>query len=443
MNVASLLKTAKETRTAALEKVKALGDKIEKRTWDEAADAPALETAKAELEAAEAEVTRLQSLLDIESRSAGWTANSTTGDQPVNVALISKDKMGDKVANIRAQYRITDAILAASGQIQMEGLIREMHEEGLKEAGQARLNRQGGGVMVPYLLFGGGEKRDLVAGTTTAGGFTIQTDVGQLIPFLDPRPIVVRMGATLLTGLQGNIDFPRNDAAASAVWDTEQATSTETTPSFDRVQMSPNRLTAYTEYSRQLLQQSTISVEAFVRNRLLQARDNALDVAALTGAGGSAPTGITGVSGVTNISIAASPTWAKIVQFETTIASGDADMGRMAYLTTPSVAGILKTVKRDTAGNGFIWEGPNNGSGSVNGYPAFVSTLVPTTGGAHYMFFGNWQELIVGQWGGLELMADPYTRLKDATVQVVLNCWHDVAVRHGASFAYSSSVHPS
>lgn len=253
MNVASLLKTAKETRTAALEKVKALGDKIEKRTWDEAADAPALETAKAELEAAEAEVTRLQSLLDIESRSAGWTANSTTGDQPVNVALISKDKMGDKVANIRAQYRITDAILAASGQIQMEGLIREMHEEGLKEAGQARLNRQGGGVMVPYLLFGGGEKRDLVAGTTTAGGFTIQTDVGQLIPFLDPRPIVVRMGATLLTGLQGNIDFPRNDAAASAVWDTEQATSTETTPSFDRVQMSPNRLTAYTEYSLQRL----------------------------------------------------------------------------------------------------------------------------------------------------------------------------------------------
>lgn len=59
------------------------------------------------------------------------------------------------------------------------------------------------------------------------------------------------------------------------------------------------------------------------------------------------------------------------------------------------------------------------------------------------MFFGNWRSLILGQWGGLEITTDPYTRLKDATIQVVLNTWHDVAVDHGQAFAYSSSVHPS
>lgn len=439
MKVAELLKTAREERAAALEEIKALGDKIEKKSWNEDKDGPALETAKAALETAEKEVRRLEDLLEIEKRSTGWTSSATT-EKPVSVAYIGEGKTGDSLERARRDYRITDAIMAAAGKGQLEGLTREMHEEGLREARAANLSQYGSGVMVPYLLT---EKRDLVAGTTTTGGYTVQTDVERLIPFLDPRPIVARMGATMLMGLQGNIDFPRNDGSATATWDTEQATATETTPTFDRVQMSPNRLAAYTEYSLQLLRQSTIGVEAFVRNRLMQARDNALDLAALNGGGGSEPTGITGVSGVTNISIAASPTWAKIVQFETEIAANDADFGNLAYLTTPQIAGILKQVKRDVAGNGFIWEGPNDGSGTVNGYRAYVSTLVPTTGGAHYMFYGNWSKLLIGQWGGMELTADPYTRMKDATVQVVLNCWHDVAVEHGAAFAYSSSVHPS
>jgi HK97 family phage major capsid protein len=439
MNLAQQLKTAKEERSAALDKIKALYEKIESKTWSEDTDAPALEALKTEVDLADKNVQRLEDAMRLEMRSAGWTSSATT-EKSVNVAYIGEGKTGDNLQNIRSQYRVTDAILAATGKGNFEGLVREMHEEGLREAREARLSQYGSGVMIPYLLT---EKRDLVAGTTTTGGYTVQTDVERLIPFLDPRPIVARMGATMLMGLQGNIDFPRNDGTATATWDTEQATATETTPTFDRVQMSPNRLAAYTEYSLQLLRQSTIGVEAFVRNRLMQARDNALDLAALNGGGGSEPTGITGVSGVNTISIAASPTWANIVKFETEIAADDADFGNLAYLTTPSIAGILKQVKRDVAGNGFIWEGPNNGSGTINGYRAYVSTLVPTTGGAHYMFFGNWSKLLIGQWGGMELTADPYTRMKDATVQVVLNCWHDVAVEHGQAFAYSSSVHPS
>lgn len=444
MNVSQMLKTARETRAAALEKVKALGEKIEKRTWDEATDAPALETAKSELEAAEAEVVRLQTLQDIEARSAGWTTSATdvpkSGNPSPGITIIPEGRTGDRIEEIRKQYRFANALKAAIGTENLTGIEREMHEEAISEMRAAGISNYGKGVLVPAILQ---EQRDQTAGTTTAGGFTIQTNIGQLIRFLDPMPVVRRMGATYYSDLRGNIDFPRNDGAATATWDTEQATSTETSLTFDRVQMSPNRLTAYTEVSMQLMRQSEIMMENLVRERLLQARDNALDVAALNGSGGSQPTGITGTSGVNAITIAASPTWANIVNFETQIAADDAAFGSLAYLTTPGVAGILKTIKRDTAGNGFIWEGPNNGGGTVNGYPAYVSTLVPTTGGAHYMFFGNWRSLILGQWGGLEITTDPYTRLKDATIQVVLNTWHDVAVDHGQAFAYSSSVHPS
>jgi HK97 family phage major capsid protein len=433
--LANLLKQAQETRVAALAKIKALQTKIENRTWKEDEDAPALVAAKSELEAADKEVQRIQDLVNIEARSAGWSQNTTAPGMTVNI--LPEGRTGDRMSAAAQQYRLTRAIRMAANDMRLEGLEKEMHEEGINEMRAAGISNFGSGVLVPYAM------RDITAGTTTEGGFTVQTDVARLIPFLDPRPIIARMGATMLTGLQGNIDFPVNDASATAVWATEQATSTETSPTFARIQMTPNRLTAYTEASMQSMRQSTINIEAFIRNRLMQARDNALDLAALTGGGGATPTGIIGATGVNTITVAASPTWAKIVDFETQIAADDADFGRLAYLTTPGVAGTLKTKIRDTAGNGFIWEGPNNGSGTVNGYAAYVSTTVPTTGGGHYMFFGNWQKLLVGQWGGMEIVVNPYTRLKDATVEVVLNTWHDVAVEHGQAFSYSSNVHPS
>lgn len=431
------MKEAREQRAAALDSLKAFGEKIQNRTFAEATDGPAMDAKQTELAQIEADVQRLETLLEVEARSTGWQT-SATATAPVNVNIISE--RGESVGSVRKNYRFMDAIRVASGQGKMEGLVATMHQEAVREMNAAGISKYGGGILVPSIIQ---EQRDMLVGTTTAGGYTVQTDVGALIPFLDPQGVLTRLGATFLNGLTGNIDWPRNDAASTAVWETEVSAADETSPTFDRVQMSPKRLAAFTDISMQVLRQSTISMENFVRGRLLNARDNALDTAAISPQSGSAPTGIIGTSGVNTVSVAASPTWAKIVQFETEISADNAIFGNLAYLTTPQVAGILKQVKRDVAGNGFIWEGGNTGNGSINGYRALTSTLVPTTGGAHYMFFGNWSKLLVGQWGGMEIMTNPYTRVKEAIVEVVLNTWHDLAIEHGAAFCYSSSVHPS
>lgn len=440
MNTAQLLKERREDYAAKKAEITALEEKIEKRTWNDAEDKPKMAAIAAELRSLESQIETLTTKLESEARSAAWTASTTEKDgNPVTVNVIQS--RGDKVADVQSKYRFADAVKALhTGKL--DGFVREMHEEAIKEAEYSGIRDYGKGVMIPAMIQQ--MKRDLTAGTTTEGGFTVQTDIGQLIPFLDPQGILSRLGVDFMPGLVGNIDFPRNDGASTAVWAGEQTTSTETSMTFDRVQMSPNRLTAYTEISTQVTRQSSLLIENIVRRSLIQARDNALDVAALTGAGGTAPTGITGTSGVNVITVAASPTWAKIVDFETQIAADDAVFGTsLAYLTTPGVAGILKTAKRDVAGNGFIMEGNNNGTGQINGYRAVISTLVPTGSGGHYMFFGNWQQMKVGQWGGMELMLNPYTRLKDATLELVLNTWHDIAIAHGPAFAYSATVHPS
>lgn len=444
MQTAQLLKAKREERAAALDKVKALSGKIEARTWAEDTDGPALDAAQKELETLETEVRRLETILDTETRSAGWTSSTTT-ETPVTVNVISK--RGDKVEDVRSRFHFADAIRVMTGKASMEGLVKEMHEEGTKEAHEVGLRDFGKGIMIPSFVqerkAAGFHKRDMST-TTTDGGYTIATETGQLIPYLDPQGVLSRLGVRFLPGLVGNIDFPRNDGTTTAVWAAEQAASTESNPTVDRVQMSPNRLTAWSDFSTQLLRQSSLNVENFVRDRLMKARDNALDLAALNGGGGTTPTGITGVSGVNVITVAASPTWAKIVDFETQVATDDAlNEGAIAYLTTPGVAGILKTVKRDVAGNGFIWEGNNVGGGAINGYRAITSTIVPTGSGGHYMFFGDWSRLIAGQWGGSELMLDPYTGLTTATMRIVLNTWHDIAIEQGKAFAYSATVHPS
>jgi HK97 family phage major capsid protein len=439
MNTAELLKQRREEHAAKVAELEALGEKIEKRTWDDATDKPKRDEIVAAMRSLESQIDTLQETLNTEARSAGWKSTATTA-APVTVNVIKE--RGDSVENVRKNYRFSDAVKAAMDRNSMDGLVREMHEEAVREAREAGVRDFGKGVMIPAFLQERG-KRDMTS-TVTEGGYTIQTELGGLIPYLDPQGVLSRLGVIFMPGLVGNIDYPRINATATAVWAAEQATSTETSPTTDRVQMTPNRLTAYTEVSSQLLAQSSINVENMIRQRLLKARDNKLDVSALNGAGGTEPTGITGTSGVNVVTISASPTWAKIVDFETLCETDDALIDdSIAYLTTPGVAGILKTVKRDVAGNGFIWEGNNRANGTINGYRAITSSNVPTGGGGHYMFFGNWSAMKVGQWGGLELVANPYTRLKDATVELVLNGWYDIAIDHGQSFAYSATVHPS
>ena len=87
----------------------------------------------------------------------------------------------------------------------------------------------------------------------------------------------------------------------------------------------------------------------------------------------------------------------------------------------------------------YLWDQRDSG---LNGYNAEVSTNVPSdldkgtsTGVCHAMIFGNWEDLLIGQWGGLDLVVDPYTKAKNAQIELVVNSWWDIAVRHPESFA--------
>lgn len=453
MTLSEQLRDALQKQGDARAKIQEHVARMDAGTWKEETDGAALKEARAALETIDPVVKDLQDKVALSQRAGDWT-QTPTASNPVSVNVMKPENRGDTEAKARREFRILEAVSQITSNRNLSGLAAEMHQEGVKEAREMNLKGQGGNLTLPQWLVRGNrsgmEKRDMLAETTTAGGYTVDTTLGGLIPILEPKLQVEAMGATVLRGLTSNIDFPRNDADAAAVWASEVATSTETSPTFDKISMAPERLTAFTDVSKQVMVQSSIDMENFVRRRLNFAVRKALDVAALNGSGSSnQPTGILNYSGVNDITIGTDGgalDWALVVQFETETATDNADMGRLGYLFTPGVAGLLKTTKRDVAGNGFIWEGPN-GAGTVNGYRALTTTQLPSTlskgassGILHAAIFGNWEELIIGQWGGIDLLINPYTKGKEATVEVIVNSWWDVEVRHAASFCICNEI---
>lgn len=440
------LKELIEKRGALNDKMNALLKKAEaeKRELTEAEETE-YKGHEAEFDSTDAEIARLE-----KAESRNLKLAQRQGLQPV--ASASDDHLSKKDVRDLNSYSLISAIRSVAFGEPLEGLEREMHQEAAKEARDAQINMKGN-LLVPQIIMnrsrysrnGPIESRDMTATGGTAGdqgGIAVQTDVGTMIERLRARLMVAQMGATQLSGLQGNIDFPKFVANDTAVEKTENAASAESSPTLTKVSLAPNRLPIFAEVSRQLLLQTSPSVEAMLRDDLAFQLAKRMDAMAINGTGSPpVPEGIlqtTGIGAVVGGTDGAAPDWADIVGLETAVAVDDADVGSLGYLTNPNVRGKLKVTSKAGTEAIFVW-----GEGAeVNGYRAGVSTQVPNNlvkGGSgavcSAIIFGNWRDLLLAQWGGIEFLINPYSL--DTTGLIRINAWtfYDVAVRHPESFA--------
>jgi len=364
----------------------------------------------------------------------------------------SAGRGSDNPDAVKKRYSILRAIRNIAEGRQHEGIEAEMFQEADREARSAGVSLSGT-IRIPGMLSRMSneyEKRaDLSVGTTTAGGYTVQNTLGELIPILQPKLVTEALGADVLRGLTSNFTLPRNNGDSAAAWEGENTDADQTDVTFDQVAMTPKRLACFTVIGKQLMFQSSIDVENLVRRRMNFAVSKAVDTAAINGSGTSnQPTGVLNTSGIGSVAIGTNggnPTWAHIVSLETTVAVGDADMGRLGYLTTPGVRGKLKGTEKASSTGMFVWTDERAGDsrlGQLNGLNAFTSTLVPSTltkgtssGVCHAIVFGNWEELVIGQWAGVDMTVDNITLAGKAQIKIIINSWWDIAVKHAASFA--------
>ena len=362
---------------------------------------------------------------------------------------------------------ISGAAEAMSGKRKWEGFEADCHEEAAKRA--SLMGYKPKGILIPLDVLRSNprdvfSKRDLSTLTGPAGQFGVETEVlGQdLIALLRNRIVFQQLGATMLTGLEGNVAIPKQTGAATFYWGQEGFQVTESDQALGQIGLTPHTGRAMTRYTKELLAQSSLDVEMFVRDDLSKVVALGIDSAMLNGTGADGqPLGIFNYPGLTLVTVGSTnaggnPTWAQIVGLEAAVAKSNADFGMMHYLTSASGRSILKQTLKGTASTVpiFLWEVGDsrvNGIpvGEMNGYDSWASNQVPSTfakgsGPATNtaLLFGNFESAVIGTWGILDVVVDPYTLADKGIIRVIYSTLVDLNVKWIQSFAATLDMLP-
>jgi HK97 family phage major capsid protein/HK97 family phage prohead protease len=366
-------------------------------------------------------------LAAIGKRSAKQHAAPAAAVQPIGGSA----DIGMSASEVRS-FSFQRAINALANPNNREAWEAAAFERECSEAAQQRAGKPSQGIMVPSDVLRG--QRDLLVGTATAGGNLVSTDLrtGDFIDLLRNRLALANVGATVLNGLQGNVSIPRQTSAASAFWVGENAAPTESQQAFDQISMTPKTIGAFVDYSRKLLLQGSIDVESMIRNDLARVLSLEIDRAGIYGTGSTnQPLGLTNTTGLGSQTITGTGTFAQYVEMETKVAVANADVASMYYIINATSRGALKTTEKSaggTVGNFALMDD------TLNGYPVVVTNQL----GTNDCLFGDFSQMILGLWSGLDLKIDDISGATAGTVRVIALQDLDFAVKQPGAFVFGT-----
>lgn len=285
---------------------------------------------------------------------------------------------------------------------------------------------------IPYQL----GKRDLTVASAASAGYLVNTANIGFVELLRNRSVLFNMGAMQLSGLRDNITIPKQTGAGTAVWlANEGSTITESNQTFTQIAATPKHVGGYTEISRQLMLQSSPAVEGLVNLDLATVVALAIDLAGMNGSGSSGqPTGILQTSGIGSVT-GTSLDYADIVEFQTDVFAGNALNADGGYVTTGAVAGLLKSRVKFSSTASPIWDGRLD-MANVDGHRGMASNQMP----AATMVFGDFGQVVVCEWGVLEVEVNPFANFQAGIVGVRAIAAVDIVVRYPTAFSAASSI---
>lgn len=355
------------------------------------------------------------------------------GDAPVMPSATLG--MTDKEVRQFSIFRAARALLPNASQATKDAAAFEFE---CSRAAQDQYGREARGILIPQDVldraFNAGGAPNTPAGAQTGSNLVATEIRGSFIEMLRARTTIMRL-AQVMGGLVGNVEVPKQTGGATAYWLGEGEDAQETTPTIGQLGMTPHTVGAYTDITRRLMLQSTPDAEGIVRRDLVSAIAQAIDKAGYYGSGtGNEPRGIKNYAGINAVPfVGAQPTYAELVQMESEIAADNADVNSMAYVMNAVGRGAAKTTPKfadgaSVAAAGTVWE-PGN---TLNGYRAEITNQLANGD----VFFGNFADMIIGMWGGLDLTVDPYSLSKSGGTRIVVFQDVDFVLRRLESFAY-------
>lgn len=332
--------------------------------------------------------------------------------------------------------------------VTLDGIEKEMSDEAKKEARE--MGQEIRGVGIPSRILSKRDNSVTMATQPEDGSAVVETDVRDDLSMLDMlrNALVTRqLGATYLNDLVGNISFTKMTERPIATWKPEVGTLAKSNVKFDAEELAPKRLGTYTLHSLQFLRQTAPAIERKIREEIAYSLQEGVDVAAIMGTGSdNQPTGILNHADVPAITALGTAGGnldrAALIAIETALTQRNLRGTSYGWLMNALTRGYLKNAIIAPGSDKFIMDKNN----SLLDYPVVMSNMVPSnltkdTGtGLSALIFGDWKELYIAQWGGVDLIVDPYTLAADGQIKIVAQGFFNVMVHRPEAFAYYKDV---
>ena len=289
-------------------------------------------------------------------------------------------------------------------------------------------NTEGHTVVVPAFT-------EMMRSTISAGNNgtdLVETEFKGLLEPLYAESVLAKLGARFYPGLpQGNIHVPIM-GKSSCNWAGETGNSGDGAPDTSSVELTPHRLTSYIDISKQLLNQDSIGVEEAIRRDLVKSISDKFE-ATVFGAEAGAVNKPKGLFWDASASPAAVRTledgsdFAKACEIEANVEA--ANYTDVKYLLSPKSKADFRVMAKSSKSTQLVYEG-----GEVDGTPAITTSNVGINGAYIY---GDWNNLLIAAWGGVEITVDEYTQATKGCVRLVVNAYFDAKVAREDAFAYA------
>ena len=302
----------------------------------------------------------------------------------------------------REQMPATEAAVIAEGQ-------KAMRAAGINAASSIVLPGETRTVVVNTI-----EGHDEVQGINGVHDDVIQTDFQSILEPLYAKSALAEAGVTFLRGLVNDIQVPIMNKQ-SVGWAGEIDAAAKTTATFSSKRMSPKRLTAYTDISKQMLAQDSLSVEAAIRRDIVNALNDKLEATVLGKLAGDEvkPAGI-GYGKVATLV----DDYTKMCNFEAGLEATNIS-GEPKYILSPTAKAAFRAMPQSSKATRLVMEG-----GEIDGTMCVSTTNVAP----NEFYYGIFNNVIVGQWAGVEIIVDEYTQAVNGCIRLVINAYFDEIV---------------
>lgn len=303
----------------------------------------------------------------------------------------------NSIANNRNLNEVDSAVISAGA--------TAMRNAGISTSGQIQLSA---------------EKRTL--SVATADG-VVETEVENILAPLRDNSVLINAGAKYLTNLSGNVKLPVM-GKGNVTWEGEVASAKDAGNTITAKELKPKRLTAFVDVSKQFLIQDSADAEATLRADIVNAIGEKLQQTIL-GAEAGTETKPNGIFSIDASAVTSVTAFKDICDLEAKVDDSNAGANRCYLVSNKAKAG-LRNMAKSTKSTELVMQ-----NGEIDGTKVYATSSIADK----YIAYGDFSNLVIGQWGGIDLVVDQYTVAKEGCVRLVINCYFDAVVTRPEAIA--------